>query len=49
MKKTPYQILVAAFRALPAKQRQRLREHAKRRTPIACGHLADYFYVDGRG
>ncbi len=38
------------FRTLPKAQRARLRRHAKRRTPIACGDDARAFVtVSGAG
>ena len=41
-------ILRTAFMALTPKQRERLREHARRRTPICCGE--DYaLFADGKG
>jgi hypothetical protein len=42
-------ILLKSFRALTEKQRARLREHARRKTPIACGKLSGFFFINGHG
>ena len=41
--------LLDCIRNLPDEQRSRLRTHARKKTPIACGPRWPYFYVDGAG